>query len=208
VDQERIIALLQTQNLFPTLIGCVRGGFDDFDTHVAIAVRPSVEGARAKFVNLRMLERLRMEFGEDGSPRMIGVDDLAYLLVEGDEFDVGVRVKKLNRHNLSYNHRSGQQDRLRRGQQFFNVGKPTAHVFLGYRMRGGLEPALTRVSISSEYEGENGSWYLDWLYPLWNEAEGLPLIQPIQPNLFPPTAPIVVPKLPGADVGDTAQEGG
>jgi hypothetical protein len=210
VDQATIIALLQRLGLLPRLVECVRCGFDDFDNHVAPAVRSSVEDARPKFVNLRILERLRLAFGGSGQTRVVRSCDLDFLLVEGTTFDVGVRAKKLNEECLSYNHCSGQQDRLRQAERFFNLERPTAHIFLGYRMRGGLEPALTNVSLSSEHQDCDGVRRLSWIFPLWNEAEGLPLIQPIQPDMFPPPAPPrIVPKLPKPEVGDgTGEQGG
>ena len=209
MDQQRIVSFLDGLGLLPELVQHVQGGYDDFDAYVADAVRVTVEAARAKFVSCRIQARLRLAYGETGPRRMIDESDrLTYLLIEGNDFDVGIRAKKLNKQFLSYNHRSRRQDKLRQTEQFFGSGNPRAHVFLGYGMREGLEPALTVITLSSEFQDSSGEWKLSWLYSLWNEAEGTPLIRPIQPDIFPPP-PRITPRLPAAESEDgTGSQGG
>jgi hypothetical protein len=187
VDQRRIVELLDREAVFPTLIECARGAFQDFDTYVGAEVRVSVERARPKFVSCRMLARLELMFGVTGPRRMIREgDQMSYRLVEGDEFDVGIRGKKLNRHMLSYNHRSGRQDELRDGECFPEMAKPTAHVFLGYQARGGLEPGITKIALTSEFQDLAGRWQLRWAHTLWVEAAAIHPIQPvIEDEMFP-----------------------
>ena len=89
---------------------------------------------------------------------------MRYLFIESKDFDVGVRVKKLDKNLRSYQHTSHQQDAMRQDRCFPWDTCP-AHIFLGYRMSDDIEPALKSILLTCEGPSEN-----DWHRVLWRPS--------------------------------------
>jgi hypothetical protein len=191
VDRDLIIELCRPY--FSRLIQCQRRAFEDFDQTIPPDVRVTVERSRPNFVYGRTIHHFELEFGRAGTARVVDGSRLTYLFIEGANFNVGIRCKKLSGRCLSYNHTSWNQENLRGTGCFPEWNLPTAHIFLGYRMRQGLEPAITDIALSSEYRDGNGRWRLNWRHLLWTAGEGENPIRPIQPDLplLPPPPPRV-----------------
>jgi hypothetical protein len=137
-----------------TLYRLQRQAYDDFDVHVVDpAYRLSIDAARPKAVNERILHLMEMEFGRKGKIKMIEHNDLRFLVVAGSDFDIGIRPKKLDNQWRSYQHSSLQQDELRNDGYFAFARKKTFHLFLGYRDAGEIERRMTNVAITWERTG-------------------------------------------------------
>jgi len=147
-------------------------------------LRLSVEGSRPKWVNDRLNYFLEMRYGKRGPIRMITQGQLRYLFIEGDEFNLGIRAKKVDEHWRSSNHDSAQQDELRTDGLFKCWDIPTYHFVLGYRDSGGLQPEITHVGITWEHK------VVEMIRLLWTKSQGvIPFAQEIQPNLDMPPLP-------------------
>ena len=149
------------------------------------AYRLSIEDARAKTVNARVLHLMDMKWGKKGRIRMVNSHDLRYLLIEGRDFDIGLRPKKLDRNWRSYQAPTDQQESLRQYGVFSWAKKKTYHLFLGYRDAGEVERRITDIAITWE-RLERG---VEVIKKLWNEADGERPTQFIQPDLSNVEAP-------------------
>jgi hypothetical protein len=131
-------------------------------------LRLSVERSRPKWVNERINWLLEMEYGAAGPVRLVKQDDgLKYLLIEGRDFNLGIRAKKLDTGWRSYNHKSDQQDTLRRRGLFDDCDVPTHHLVLGYRDTSDLQPALSHVAITHECN------HVEVVRLLWTASAGV-----------------------------------
>jgi hypothetical protein len=214
VDENAIVAMCRPY--FPAWIRLIQEAFRRFDDlHVADPVsRIPVEGARAEYVSHWLVHRLGQEYGRNPySPaRLVEINHLDVLLIEGNEFCVGVRFKKLHGPFLTSNHVSDNQTELRRQGTFPEFRMQTAHVFAGWRSTGGLEPRLRDITLTSETTTSRGNYIRDWIHPIWNAAEGQEPETPQPIPLFPtpttPADPRIVPRRPTQpSEGTNAQEG-
>jgi hypothetical protein len=176
---------------FPVFVKAFRQAFNDFDRWIPDEFRVIQEPSRPKFMHCQVLCYLEREFGTTGSPRLVNDNGLKYIVIEAEEFDLGVRTKKLSKQFRSYNHTSKRQDDLRRRGLFPNC--MAYHIFLGYCVRSGLVPSLSNIAMT--FEDADGCPV--WTYLIWTDEGGINPIQEFQPNLIPdPPAPKVRPKKP------------
>src|SRR5687768_9702766 len=125
-------------------------------------------------MHLRILDRWRQRYGMSGTiPIRLAEDQygLKYLFMEGDEFSVGLRNKRLNGSGTSYQHASKRQTRLREADSFPEFKMHVAHVLLGYRYTGGaneVQPRLIDISLSSEYVTPCGCYNVRWRRTIWS----------------------------------------
>ncbi len=161
----------------PELVRMFLLAHDEFDQTHQAPLRLTVEEARAKWVNCRMLWHVEQRFGrhgvQRGSPRVMDCKKsrFSYLFVPGNRFDVGIRFKKLDDDLRTSQHSSGVQNELR--QQRLFPEEDTAHVMLGYRQTDSLQPRVRSIFLTCEGPIEN-----DWERVVWTEGEGLNPIHP------------------------------
>jgi hypothetical protein len=116
------------------------------------------------------------------------------LFVQGQDFDIGLRLKKLDGGYRAYQHDSHQQNDLRRTGQFTTqsfpeLDFPLAHVFFGYRCTRGLRHQLRDIAISFEGMTARGQYFVDWQRIVWSARGGFdPPFRGTRP-LFPPDEP-------------------
>jgi hypothetical protein len=166
-------------------------------------------------MSLGILERWRQRYGTSGNnPLRLARDEnrMEYLFIEGDEFSVGLRNKKLDDCGQCYQHISKRQTALRSEGYFPEFKMHVVQVFLGYRYTGGaneVEPRLTDISLSAEYVTTCGNYDVGWRRIIWAADEGGEPVRPIQPPLIPPPTPVIRPRRRRADEGgsDAAQGG-
>jgi hypothetical protein len=211
VEPDAVLALLEPY--LPDLIGDVRAAFAEFDAILPLEYRLSIEEARPMTMSRRVLHLWRQRYGASGnSPIRVGVDGnrMEFLFVEGNEFCVGLRVKKLDDDGQSYQHVSQRQTALRQENCFPEFKMHVAHVFLGYRYTDGADevvPALIDMSLSSERVRVNQRYGVRWRVVIWTAGEGMAPV-PIQPPLFPPPPPVVRPRRRAEGDGQAAEGGG
>jgi hypothetical protein len=112
---------------------------------------------------------------------------LNYLLIEGKEFDIGVRVKKLDEHFLTNNYPTDQQLSIRRDGCFPWMEKPNIPVFLGYRLSDGLQRTLTHIVVTREILNRRTRHReVDWMTVLWTLQEGVLPIRDRQDDFLAP----------------------
>lgn len=151
-----------------TLLDLQLQAYRDFDdTHADGTLKVSVEASRPKWVNTRVNHLLEMHFGTIGPVRLQTDGQLKFLFIEGDDFNLGVRAKKVDANWRSCNHDSGQQDFLRQDGHFPGWNVPTYHLVLGYRQTEGLQPAISHVGITWERQS------VEMIRLLWTKSEGV-----------------------------------
>lgn len=177
---------------YPELVEEIREAFGDFDHIVADDARPTVLAARAKITNCRLTYRMAARFGRDRTApiRMQTLNGMDVLVIQGNLFDVGLRLKKFDGHYRSFNHVSDQQTALRTIGEFprtlfRELEVPTIHLFLGYRCTAGVEPCLRDVALSFEGASVAGRYYVDWHRVIWTPDDGFEPPQTYTPPLFP-----------------------
>jgi len=185
VDRDRVLSVLAPFK--PVFLKVTQSAFNSFDAYIPAGPRVAVEDARANLVNNFAYYLFEMEYGTS-KRRRVRVeqeDDLKFLLIEGKDFDVGVRFKKLDQRFISYNHQSERQDELRSQRCFPCMQKHTAHILLGYRQTQTLHPTLSHIALTCE--GPKG---LDWKELLWTETADIRPIQEHQSDFLPPESDI------------------
>ena len=103
-----------------------RDAFADFDHMVEVSAQPSVLRARAKFTSCRLAHRFEQRHGRDplAPTRIHDIDGMNILIIEGEEFGVGLRLKKFDCDYRTCNHQSDNQDELRRSGRFATPNLP------------------------------------------------------------------------------------
>jgi hypothetical protein len=194
VDQRAFLELLRP--IQDALVEDQLAAYREFDKHHRASVRVHVEPARPKWVNCWTMHLLEMRYGTGGDIRVVTKNRLKYLFIPGPEFNLGIRAKKFGPDWRTYQHRSGQQDRLRRSGRF-SWHKKTLQLFLGYRDSGGLQPAITDVAITRESKLE-----VCMIAHLWTPAQGIIRIQEIQENLPLPKPTTIRPRRRRSEDGE------
>jgi hypothetical protein len=212
VDPEAVLALLRPELV--TLIGDVREAFSEFDAVLPVEYRLAVEEARPKAMHLRILDRWRRRYGTSArNPMRLAEDEhrLRFLFIEGDEFSVGLRNKRLSGSGACYQHVSVRQTQLRQTNCFPEFRMHVAHVFLGYRYTGGpneVQPRLLDISLSAECVTPCGCYDVRWRRTVWDADDGIEPVRPIQAPLFPPPAPTIRPRRSAQGDEASGQQGG
>ena len=181
MDQSKALELIEP--IASQLLDIQLLAYKEFDDCHPEPIRATVEGARPKWVHDRVCYHLDMAFGKAGPRRMKDHGGLKYLFVEGPDFNLGIRAKKLDADYRSYQHPSGQQDSLRQSGLFPDE-VPTYHAILGYRDTGGLQPAISHVVLTWEKTAD-----VEVIKVLWTASEGRLPVRPIQINLPEPPPP-------------------
>jgi hypothetical protein len=213
VEPDCVLAFLRTH--FDALLGDVQESFKEFDTSIPARYRLIIEKARPKAMSLTILDRWRQRYGTSGNnPLRLAKDKhgMEYLFMEGEEFCVGLRNKKLDDCGQCYQHISDRQTELRSQGYFPEFKMQVVQVFLGYRYTDGVdevEPRLTDISLSAEHVTTCGQYDVSWRRVIWDTDEGIEPVRPIQPPLIPPPAPVIRPRRRRADEGGRdATQGG
>lgn len=177
MDQRALLDLLRPVQ--DALVEDQLSAYHEFDKQHKASVRLHVEPARPKWVNCWTMHMLEMRYGTGGDIRVVTKNRLKYLFIPGPDFNLGLRVKKFGPDWRTYQHRSDQQDRLRRSGRF-SWHKKTLHRFFGYRDSGGLQPSITDIAITEETRDE-----VRVIAHLWTPAQGIIRIQTVQETLLP-----------------------
>jgi hypothetical protein len=183
-DRELCVALAEPY--FPIFTGTVQQAWREFDTWIPGTDRVTVERSRPKVMSLRIMALLEAQFGRSGSPRVEERSQLTYLVIEGDDIQLGVRFKKFDSNDRSFNHPSEQQYELRAMGLY--PWLLAYHVFVGYRVKPGLVPRLASIAMTFENQSE-----VVWRHMLWTEDEGQNPVQEISPPLLPPSDELPTP---------------
>ena len=177
MDKAAVLRVMEPYNA--RLIQVMHDAHADFTQLITPEAQPTVLRSRAKFTSCRLAYRAEQEFGSkpDGRAWMAKCHGMDILFVQGTEFDIGLRFKKLDGENHTSNHQSEQQDELRvlgryDPQRFPELNTPTVHLFIGYRQTAGLQGRLKEIAYTFERQSARGGSYVAWHEPIWNSLGG------------------------------------